>query len=169
MAPEIEPNDISPFVADVFLQEMLTAHAGLMALVEGRIAPAIDGFEPSELVDEDAAPETAWPYVLFGEDGDAQFDTHASDLVMQRGQFLLRGFMREDIAASRGHQFEDIAARIQRELLKAVQGVPQAQVDGEWGGTVHECQLLKERHRTVYGERGRRTCEMGVRVRISTT
>jgi hypothetical protein len=166
---ELVPNDINPFVAEVFLQNTLSSHEGLMALVAGRIAPGIEGFEPSELVDEDAAPESAWPYVLYTEDGDVQAETYSTDHVMDVGQYLVRGFMREDIALARGQNFENVAGRIQKQLANALQGVAQCETSGEWAGTVHECQMLKEKHKRTYGERGRRICEMGIRVRISTT
>ncbi|RYX81055.1 hypothetical protein EON83_25860 [bacterium] len=169
MAQELEPNDISPFTADVFLKETLSAHEGVAALVGDRIAPALDGFEPSELVDENAAPEMAWPYVLFGEDGDSQLNTYSTDLVLKRSEFLVRAFMREDIADARGLYFENVAANIQRQLALALQGVADAEIGGEWGGSIHECQLLPQAHRAAYGERGRRICEMGIRVRITTT
>ena len=165
MEQQLIPNAISPFVGEQFLFELLAGDDGVAAVVGNRIAPARQGFEPGDLIEPGAAPESAWPYVLFGEDGDGELDTFSSDLVLQRQTFLVRAFAREDMGAP----FEDVAARVYRALMGAVQGGFASDVSGEWGGSVHECQLLPARHASVYGERGRRVCEMGVRVRVTTT
>ncbi len=165
MEQQLIPNSISPFVGEQFLFELLSGNVGVAALVGNRIAPARDGFEPAELLTDGQQPGEAWPYVLFGESEDAQLDTYSSDLVLQREFILIRAFTREDLSAG----FEDVAAHVYLALLGAVQGGFGSDVSGEWGGTVHECQLLPGRHRAIYGERGRRVCEMGVNVRLTTT
>jgi hypothetical protein len=169
---EFAPNDISPFVAETYLYATLTQNADVVALVGVRVAKGRNGFDYIEFLSDEAKADPArhgeaWPFVLFTEDGDAQLDTYSSDLVLQRQVFLVRAFAREDF---NGADFEDDAGRVYRKLLLALQGVEgEGEVDGEFGGQLHECQLLPERHARTYGEKPKRVCEMGVRVRISTT
>lgn len=169
MASEIVPNAISPLLPDFFVSAALAASAPLAALIGNRFAPARDGFEPGELIGEGAAPESAWPYVLFGPSEDGSFDQYAQTGVLLDAPFLVRAFMREDVAIARGQDFEDATGAICTQLQSALSGFGPLEVviGGAVLGTVHGCELLRALHRRTYGERGRRVSEMGVRVLIS--
>lgn len=167
-------NVIDIFAPDYWIRAVLLDSVGKTCVIKGqtvsadavafcgeRIAPAREGLEPREFLENADDPNSlAWPYMLFGPSRDGVFDRYAQENIGLDGEYLIRSFHREDYTAPVDVEEANKPGLIA--IQNCFQGVP---FTDAVTGIVHGCEIIRP-HRRLYGEVGQRVSELGVIARI---
>lgn len=153
--------DLHPLTGENYLIQTLLARLDgeLQALGSDiRIGGRIDAADQ-------AAKNPSWPFIIHSPMA-ASFDSMAEQVIEAVDDVLVRAVMREDkVPASQ--DLKNYTATIARALLRCLEGVDNSARAGT--GTTHGCEIVDRYRPALYGDEGRRVCEMGYVVRIVTS
>jgi hypothetical protein len=158
---------LDPFVVSEWCRAVLLATEGKTTEVNDETvaadAVAIVGDRIQWLRAGDQPQSDDWPLIGIGEAASSSFDDYAEEATMARGDFLIRGLMREDQAAqvAPGVDFEEFLRPLYIAIFAAFDG---AGGEAEHG-VIHGCRILGL-HREVSGLVGYRIAELGIVARI---
>ena len=147
---------VHPLTARAFVTQQLLEHAdawligqGSAVRFEGRIYPARRSLTPE-----------GWPYIVVSGGEDAEYETWAEEITLQRDAVTARIVM-SSLHLPPGNDLEEFVADLDGALQFAL-----TQPDEAALGVVHGAKLLAPYRPPLYGDDNEEICEMGWVVQV---